>query len=472
MDVSAGQDSRSDVFAPWIGIPLLVMFGGTVFAVACGMVFQSPGMALTGIFLYLIGLVYLSVQTLGRLILRQWQAALCAGLRLALCLIPACIIAMSVLWFARAFQSEDGFATDLTIPADMGTTAPLPRPTKGPGSTEDHFQQALWNAWSVEPTSDPFVVPSMPSLRTLASQHRSLLLQYLTASPAWRVFEQDGVLCATRRWRLGQMWLWKMHGYYSTRDVRPCPNFDMPSFMRARMKVIEAGKSPDGSSVGGVTMVPPSFQTRTTIGLDGKPWASSEWNETWLDEGTSAHSIQMDKRWALDSHIIIRCGPVVTELFEQAKGPERRLTKAALRALEAEFKALLDRKESMHALLPKDSIRRGEPVLNLHEGMQPGIYEVEIWINPGEAGTVCLKAFEVTRGTPLSTRSLREYSHEKTGWSEDPNELFYSNTNVTIYEGDWGDPYAARFELWFVPDSGQTESKLLERIFKIEGWQR
>ncbi len=35
-----------------------------------------------------------------------------------------------------------------------------------------------------------------------------------------------------------------------------------------------------------------------------------------------------------------------------------------------------------------------------------------------------------------------------------------------------GQPYAARFELWFVPDSGQGERKLLERIFKIEGWQR
>ena len=32
--------------------------------------------------------------------------------------------------------------------------------------------------------------------------------------------------------------------------------------------------------------------------------------------------------------------------------------------------------------------------------------------------------------------------------------------------------YAARFEVWFVPDSGRPERKLMERVFRIEGWQR
>ena len=39
-------------------------------------------------------------------------------------------------------------------------------------------------------------------------------------------------------------------------------------------------------------------------------------------------------------------------------------------------------------------------------------------------------------------------------------------------EGDWGKPYAARFEVWFKPGSGQRERKLLERTFRIEGWMR
>ena len=58
------------------------------------------------------------------------------------------------------------------------------------------------------------------------------------------------------------------------------------------------------------------------------------------------------------------------------------------------------------------------------------------------------------------------------GWSDDSSQLFFSNTHFVIYEGDWGKPYAARIEVWFVPDSGEDERKLIDRIFKIEGWQR
>ena len=51
-------------------------------------------------------------------------------------------------------------------------------------------------------------------------------------------------------------------------------------------------------------------------------------------------------------------------------------------------------------------------------------------------------------------------------------EKFLYENGFTIYEGDWGKPYAARIEVWFRPDSGQPERKLLERTCKIEGWQR
>ena len=47
---------------------------------------------------------------------------------------------------------------------------------------------------------------------------------------------------------------------------------------------------------------------------------------------------------------------------------------------------------------------------------------------------------------------------------------FSSATDFTIYEGDWGKPYAARFELWFKPVNGGHERKLIEKNYKIEGW--
>lgn len=443
MTAPVTEDSKMKTFAPWTGIPLLVTLGGLGPVVICGIACKSPWMALVGVVFYLVGLIYFLVQTLGRLILRQRHTVLPAALCLLLCSAPGLMITLAVISLGRMFQSEDGFAKDLTIPDNLEVVEPLSEPARGWGGSDDPFQEAILAASSVTPTADPCVVPSMPSLRVLASEHRPLLMRYLASSPAWRVFEQHGVLCATRRWRLGSMWLWKMHGYYSPRDLGFWPGPGIPS-----------------------------FSIRTTIGLDGKPWASFEQGATELKEGTSPQPVLLDKRWPSESDTVVRCGNIVVELFERARGPERRLTKTAVRELEAELKSLLARGEFDRALLPVDSIRRGEAVLNLYKGTQPGIYETEAWINPRESGMVYLKAFEVTRGTQLSTYDLREYSNERTGWSKDPNELFYSDTNITIYEGDWGQPYAARFELWFVPDSGQAERKLLERIFKIEGWQR
>jgi hypothetical protein len=43
---------------------------------------------------------------------------------------------------------------------------------------------------------------------------------------------------------------------------------------------------------------------------------------------------------------------------------------------------------------------------------------------------------------------------------------------VQVRDGDWGAYYPGRFELWFVPATGAPEGKLVEDIFKIEGWIR
>lgn len=53
------------------------------------------------------------------------------------------------------------------------------------------------------------------------------------------------------------------------------------------------------------------------------------------------------------------------------------------------------------------------------------------------------------------------------------NELrrFYTDNSFTIYEGGWGYPYVAKFEVWYKPNNGK-EIWLTETDFKIEGWQR
>jgi len=104
--------------------------------------------------------------------------------------------------------------------------------------------------------------------------------------------------------------------------------------------------------------------------------------------------------------------------------------------------------------------------------MQPGIYNLTLRLNPGESGITYLKAFEVTKGTRLSEGRLYGRSNERIGWSSNPAEKFLYENEFTIYEGDWGKPYAAQIEVWFRPDTGKSERKLIERICKIEGWQR
>jgi hypothetical protein len=180
-----------------------------------------------------------------------------------------------------------------------------------------------------------------------------------------------------------------------------------------------------------------------------------------------------------ESRIMIECGGVWVEIFEQSDNAERRVTKATVTNLEEEFSAFLKNPEDVVAAARTKSRElasrlagdEGHP-FRLLTGMQPGIYGVVYSLNPGEPGSVYLKAFEVTKGTPLSVERLEAKSRTRMTWSADSSERFGAKAGFTIYEGDWGKPYAARFEVWFTPDSGKADRKLAKRIFKIEGWQR
>jgi len=120
------------------------------------------------------------------------------------------------------------------------------------------------------------------------------------------------------------------------------------------------------------------------------------------------------------------------------------------------------------------------PNFQIYNSFQPGLYSYAVWTKKIESGYCYLKAFEVTQNDPLSADRLKERSRIKVFNSSDTTAMFemtaregYSaEGDFTIYEGDWGKPYAARFEVWFVPDNGGKERKLIEKNFKIEGWQR
>lgn len=108
----------------------------------------------------------------------------------------------------------------------------------------------------------------------------------------------------------------------------------------------------------------------------------------------------------------------------------------------------------------------------LYNSFQPGLYEFDFWTNKIESGTIYLKAFEITQEYALSTDRLPMTSLVKVYNPTDSIKKFGTTSHFTIYEGDWGQPYAARFEIWFKPGNGGQERKLFSKNYKIEGWMR
>ena len=117
-------------------------------------------------------------------------------------------------------------------------------------------------------------------------------------------------------------------------------------------------------------------------------------------------------------------------------------------------------------------IKKSKTDFVLYNSFQPGLYEYDLWTGKIEKGVVYLKAYEVTKNCRLSPDRVEKQSMIRISNNKDTFVRFSSNGYFTIYEGDWGKPYAARFEIWFKPDNGGKARKLAQKNFKIEGWMR
>lgn len=379
------------------------------------------------------------------LIKKRWRLVLFNTLTFILVSIIGVVVTSVVFMGAMFGPSEDGFADTLALPKGIEISEPLENMDEKPG-INDAFQQALLlTINSKGDNGDTTVTANISNLVTLQEQHQDLLMRYFASSPAWRLYPESGGKYATRRWMIDSQWLFSLHGYYSKSDIDQWSERNIPN-----------------------------FQTRLSIGFSNKTWGNIFSESKALKNGESK---KLDLRVGNSMHqssCLIESSPLLLEIFEQASIRERKLTQASIDFLNAELAPLV--KSPTHTtlkdILPKGSIVVGKPSFELRKSFQPGIYSSEMRINPGESGMIYLKAFEVTGGEQLSEYSLKQRTSEWAGWSHDPQELFYVNSNFTIYEGDWGKPYAARFEIWFVPDSGEDERKLLQKVFKIEGWQR
>lgn len=284
-------------------------------------------------------------------------------------------------------------------------------------------------------------------LNRFTGAKRALLLRHLASSAKWFVTEERGKLLAYRRFVMPDgRWKISLNGFYTPNDL-------------------------------GLWEHAP-YQCRIVMGLDG-PVLSGPWREDLTESsvGSGPLTLQVYDQPSWKSYLVLKSQGPALEIYEESPAQARGFTHMALTQIHGELTRLWNSATAQQqgfdpALLPPGSTRKGQPSLEVANGMQGGIYDVFAWINPGEAGRVRLKVFETAHNQPLSADRLGPRSLEYVGWSQNPQQLFLYNTHITVYEGDWGDFYPARFELWFEPASGRPARKLLERVFRIEGWQR
>lgn len=126
---------------------------------------------------------------------------------------------------------------------------------------------------------------------------------------------------------------------------------------------------------------------------------------------------------------------------------------------------LVDARVSNHESSPNTDFE-------LFQNGQPGMYHADIQIHLPKTGNVYLRAYEITRNTPLTKSSLKENTLRYFLASSEEDDADLYAVNFTISEGDWGQPYAARFEVWLNPADKSPDIKLNEKNFIIEGWMR
>ncbi|MBE6371315.1 MAG: hypothetical protein E7055_04510 [Lentisphaerae bacterium] len=305
---------------------------------------------------------------------------------------------------------------------------------------EKSFQQEVVSAIGKGPKLADDADCRIPALEKLLArpETEAVFLQYLACNSEWRLYRDP------------------LSGLHAVRYFRYPDGTIAASLNQFYAHFLPTG--PNGKKVGDPAL---EFQFRFEIGLDGRAWNSSPL----FPRDKTEHR---GNTW----HTRFSCGKALVNIVDQSNFPGRQMTAAALARTEKEFSQLPENLKDWKKCLPADSFRRGGPDLILRNGIQGGIYEAAVWCNPGEKGSIYLKAFEITKGTPLSVERLKMSSNCIPGWSDDPREQFFSAMNFTIYEGRWEQYYGARFEIWFRPDSGGPERKLFEKNYKIQGWER
>lgn len=348
-------------------------------------------------------------------------------------ILPVIYISLLFILFSGFLgPSEDNFANDLKIPENVPYQTPLEYIINEDFSVaeKNSFQNKLMSAFKDKSLNTKDYKKQIPSLENLSIKNLNLLKRYLASSSEWNLTISNKVLQARHRWQINKY---------------PHP------ILHENLVVWRSSFKED------------NFQYRCYLNLGNFSSYNSQ----------KANKPRIENDF-FNLYTLIPTKNYTIEIFEQNKVNQPRLTAKTFQLLEEEFKKILsfNNFDEVKKLLPPYSVKIGKPDILLRKSVQGGIYNAEIWVNPKRSGYIYLKAFEITKNTQLSKNRLKMATTEYIGWSENSNEVYSSFSHFIIYEGDWNKHYLARFEVWFVPDDGSPEEKLLEKNFKIEGWMR
>lgn len=399
------------------------------------------------VFLLVISLCFILVASIHQFYKRSWRKGL---LSLFFFLGAGAVSSIPLTYLAWFGHWKDPFGRYIVIPPDMVVEMPRER-VSGSNKSEDaegiEFRAAVNHG--DETSSDTTVPLGLRIMNNFVGENRSLLLRHLASSAKWYVTEEFGEVYAYRR-MVTEYGRWKdgFGGYYTQHD------FDS---WHERY-----------------------FHFRIVLGPDGpvlhEPWRSVATDVT-VGSGETKVKVEKSVNRGNESYLIVRSDGPALEIHEDSDVLPRPFTALALSKIEAELTALW-RSEMARthgfdpALMPPESAKQGDPEIYVVSKGGSANYHVYAYASPGEAGRTYLRVFEATQNIRLSEERITRKSLEYVGWSDDPTEAFLYHSLITVYEGDSYVYYPARFELWFAPASGDPERKLMEKIFKIAGFER
>ena len=426
------------------GLALLILFGYLILEAI-----PAPVVLIEAfVVLFVISLCFLIAASIYQFWNNSWKKGLVSLFILLGVGAVSYLPLMFLVWFGHW---NDPFGRYIVIPPDMVVETPLELRASPIVVANDadglEFKKSLGTA--PFDSTDTSVTVDLKILNRFSGANRMILLRHLATSAKWYVTEELGQICAYMR-------MVTKNGHWENQFGG---NYTHSDFGSWRDKY---------------------FQTRTVLVLDDPVRHEPRQNATTVVSvgvGKIKLNIEKSLNYKNESYLAVRSDGPTLNIYEDSDILPRRITALALSRVEVELTELWQSEIARSrgfdlSLMPLESMKRDAPEIYVASESGNANYHVYAYANPGEAGRTYLKVFEATENNRLSEERIGRSSVEYMGWSDDPAEVFLYHSLITVFEGDNHIYYPARFELWFAPASGGPERKIIEKIFKVAGFER